>query len=257
MCVSCFPTSPCEVFNFSSASHCLRLPSPPPPPPPSLPPPQPHLTQLISHNSSPTTSLSHNLISHNTTSLSHNLISHNSSHTTHLTQSHLPQKPHTTHLPQLHLTQPHLTSSHTTTTHSTSTSCHLTHPPLTQLAWQASAAFGASGATFAWQAKHLVLLDLLLRGKCSTYRLSGNGWRVLGRRWAPAAFVWLSHHLVLLELLLPGTRNIFLRLDFVVRGRCSSGKCWSALGRRWAPAAFAWRAYFCVAGATVLRCGNC
>ena len=219
MCVSCFPTSPCEVFVFSSASHCLRL--PPPSPPPSLPPPQPHLTQphltqLISHNSSPTTSLSRNLISHN------------------LISSPLTQQPHTAHQ--------HLVISHNLLLHN----------------------------LHGKQAQHLVLLELLLRGRrsiwCSwTYfcvagaalRLSGNGWRVLGRRWAPAAFVWLSHHLVLLELLLRGTRNIFLRLDFIVRGRCSSGKCWSALGRRWAPAAFAWRAYFCVAGATVLRCGNC
>ena len=32
----------------------------------------------------------------------------------------------------------------------------------------AGAAFGALGATFAWQAQHLVLLEVLLRGRCST-----------------------------------------------------------------------------------------
>ena len=160
MCVSCFRTSPCEVFVFSSASHCLRL--PPPSPPPSLPPPQPHLTQphlaqLISHNSSPTTSLSRNLISHN------------------LISSPLTQQPHTAHQ--------HLVISHNLLLH------NLHGKRSIWCFWSyfcvAGEAFGAPGPTFAWQVQHLDSLGTV--GGCLVAagpRLLLCGWHIIWCFWS-------------------------------------------------------------------------
>ena len=69
----------------------------------------------------------------------------------------------------------------------------------------ASAAFGATPATCAWQAQHLVLLELLLHDRRNTLTLWGLPARA-GTPLAGAAFdatratlAWQAQHFVLLE----------------------------------------------------------
>ena len=109
----------------------------------------------------------------------------------------------------------------------------------------AGATFGAHGLSFAWQAQHLVHMDVLLRGRCGTLTL----WGLLVRAWSPLVpgcfgvagaalrahgptFAWQVQHFDSLGI--AGARLVAAGPRLLLRGRRNIWCTWT---------------FFCVAGA--------